>query len=297
MVVLKISISWRCYFMTQLNLGLGLWQASFRCKYFKEYENSSIRDRHEVRCTIFNDRFLASDVLVNKEPVDTYEEVELMKETKADDVDLAFWRQVPASFVGSELCIHSYPLVVQPMKYHVTIYDRLRGWRREEIRERFRENWSKKLYEYLDEMKFLGNVPTRGTKKLKIRVEFDEIVPLQERGEIAGRISMMGLDGAGKTTILYKLRENVIETSSHASKNYFITVTYDVDFYNLSKVEGLNMETVHYKNITFNVWDTRPRWSYYFQDTKGLIFVVDITDRDRVVEARDELHRLLKEKL
>ncbi|MTV28846.1 hypothetical protein FTX61_26250, partial [Nitriliruptoraceae bacterium ZYF776] len=33
----------------------------------------------------------------------------------------------------------------------------------------------------------------------------------------------------------------------------------------------------------------------YFQNTQGLIFVVDSNDRDRVVEARDELHRMLNE--
>ncbi|KAH0874962.1 hypothetical protein HID58_072324 [Brassica napus] len=39
----------------------------------------------------------------------------------------------------------------------------------------------------------------------------------------------------------------------------------------------------------------RPLWRHYFQNTKGLIFVVDSNDRDRVVEARDELHRILNE--
>ncbi|KAI8528263.1 hypothetical protein RHMOL_Rhmol12G0136700 [Rhododendron molle] len=37
----------------------------------------------------------------------------------------------------------------------------------------------------------------------------------------------------------------------------------------------------------------RPLWRHYFQNTQGLIFVVDSNDRDRVVEARDELHRML----
>ncbi|KAJ9708954.1 hypothetical protein PVL29_000779 [Vitis rotundifolia] len=33
----------------------------------------------------------------------------------------------------------------------------------------------------------------------------------------------------------------------------------------------------------------------YFQNTQGLIFVVDNNDRDQVVEARNELHRMLNE--
>ena len=64
---------------------------------------------------------------------------------------------------------------------------------------------------------------------------------------------------------------------------------------------GFNVETVEYKNISFTVWDVggqdkiRPLWRHYFQNTQGLIFVVDSNDRDRAGEARDELHRMLKE--
>ena len=61
------------------------------------------------------------------------------------------------------------------------------------------------------------------------------------------------------------------------------------------------METVEYKNIQFTVWDVggqdkiRPLWRHYFQNTQGIIFVVDSNDRDRVVEAREELQRMLNE--
>ncbi|KAL5708018.1 Arf GTPase arf1 [Ranunculus cassubicifolius] len=85
------------------------------------------------------------------------------------------------------------------------------------------------------------------------------------------RILMVGLDVAGKTTILYKLKLGEIVTT-------IPTI-------------GFNVETVEYKNISFTV----PLWRHYFQNTQGLIFVVDSNDRDRVVEARDELHRMLNE--
>ena len=39
----------------------------------------------------------------------------------------------------------------------------------------------------------------------------------------------------------------------------------------------------------------RPLWRHYFQITQGLIFVGDSNDRDRIGEARDELHRMLNE--
>ena len=48
---------------------------------------------------------------------------------------------------------------------------------------------------------------------------------------------------------------------------------------------GFNVETVEYKNISFTVWDVggqdkiRPLWRHYFQNTQGLIFVVDSNDR------------------
>ncbi|KAF3961823.1 hypothetical protein ACB098_07G097000 [Castanea mollissima] len=95
------------------------------------------------------------------------------------------------------------------------------------------------------------------------------------------RILMVGLDASGKTTILYKLKLGEIVTS-------IPTI-------------GFNVETVEYKNISFTVWDVggqdkiRPLWRHYFQNTQGLIFVVDSNDRERVEEARNELHRILVE--
>ena len=95
------------------------------------------------------------------------------------------------------------------------------------------------------------------------------------------RILMVGLDAAGKTTILYKLKLGEIVTT-------IPTI-------------GFNVETVEYKNINFTVWDVggqdkiRPLWRHYFQNTQGLIFVVDSNDRERVTEAHDELQKMLAE--
>lgn len=92
---------------------------------------------------------------------------------------------------------------------------------------------------------------------------------------------MVGLDAAGKTTILYKLKLGEIVTT-------IPTI-------------GFNVETVEYKNISFTVWDVggqdkiRPLWRHYFQNTQGLIFVVDSNDHERIAEAREELSRMLKE--
>ena len=79
---------------------------------------------------------------------------------------------------------------------------------------------------------------------------------------------------------------------------------------------GFNVETVEYKNISFTVWDVggqdkiRPLWRHCefilrystkfsefqahppfvtdFQNTQGIIFVVDSNDRERITEAREE---------
>lgn len=62
---------------------------------------------------------------------------------------------------------------------------------------------------------------------------------------------------------------------------------------------GFNVETVEYKNICFTVWDVggqdkiRPLWRHYFQNTQGLIFVVDSNDRDRINEAEKELQNMV----
>ncbi|CAM4579886.1 ADP-ribosylation factor 4 [Siphateles boraxobius] len=95
------------------------------------------------------------------------------------------------------------------------------------------------------------------------------------------RILMVGLDAAGKTTILYKLKLGEIVTT-------IPTI-------------GFNVETVEYKNICFTVWDVggqdkiRPLWRHYFQNTQGLIFVVDSNDRERVAESAEELSKMLQE--
>ena len=60
------------------------------------------------------------------------------------------------------------------------------------------------------------------------------------------------------------------------------------------------METVEYKNISFTVWDVggqdkiRPLWRHYFQNTQGLIFVVDSNDRERVGEVYRVVQLLLE---
>mmetsp|Transcript_6944 Transcript_6944/g.19701 ORF Transcript_6944/g.19701 Transcript_6944/m.19701 type:complete len:182 (+) Transcript_6944:64-609(+) len=100
-------------------------------------------------------------------------------------------------------------------------------------------------------------------------------------GKTEMRILMVGLDAAGKTTILYKLKLGEVVTT-------IPTI-------------GFNVETVEYKNLSFTVWDVggqdkiRPLWRHYYQGTNGLIYVIDSNDRDRIEDAREELSKMLNE--
>lgn len=100
-------------------------------------------------------------------------------------------------------------------------------------------------------------------------------------GGAPSRILMLGLDAAGKTTILYKIKLNEVVTS-------IPTI-------------GFNVETVTpMKGLTFTVWDVggqkkiRQLWHHYFQGAQGVIYVVDSTDHERLEEAKCELYNIIK---
>lgn len=95
------------------------------------------------------------------------------------------------------------------------------------------------------------------------------------------RILMVGLDAAGKTTILYQLKmSETVKTIP--------TI-------------GFNVETLDYKGLNFTVWDVggqdkiRILWKHYYQNSDGIIFVIDSNDKERVSEASEELMKMLAE--
>ncbi|XP_065904624.1 uncharacterized protein [Dysidea avara] len=103
---------------------------------------------------------------------------------------------------------------------------------------------------------------------------------IQNRVQNNARIVMLGLDAAGKTTILYRLKLN--ETVDRPTI-------------------GFNVETVQpTKNVSFTVWDicgqdnVRPLWKHYFHGSEGLIYVMDSADRSRLSVAKDELAWILE---
>ena len=83
---------------------------------------------------------------------------------------------------------------------------------------------------------------------------------------------MVGLDAAGKTTILYKLKlGEIVTTIPTIGECQPLKSALDLIPTALS---GFNVETVEYKNISFTVWDVggqdkiRPLWRHYFQNTQ-----------------------------
>ncbi|XP_069689425.1 ADP-ribosylation factor-like protein 2 isoform X1 [Periplaneta americana] len=95
------------------------------------------------------------------------------------------------------------------------------------------------------------------------------------------RILMLGLDNAGKTTILKRFNGEEIDT--------------------ISPTLGFNIKTLEHRGYKLNVWDVggqkslRSYWRNYFESTDGLIWVVDSADKRRLDDCRKELHALLEE--
>eukprot|EP01105_Mastigella_eilhardi_P015108 TRINITY_DN3438_c0_g1_i5.p1 TRINITY_DN3438_c0_g1~~TRINITY_DN3438_c0_g1_i5.p1 ORF type:complete len:462 (+),score=90.16 TRINITY_DN3438_c0_g1_i5:765-2150(+) len=89
------------------------------------------------------------------------------------------------------------------------------------------------------------------------------------------RVLILGLDCAGKTTILYKIVLGETVTT-------IPTI-------------GFNVETVRYKDFNLTMWDVsgedkiRPLWRHYYTNTQGVVFVIDSSDHSRLLEARDAM--------
>ncbi|KAK1123519.1 hypothetical protein K0M31_008223 [Melipona bicolor] len=97
------------------------------------------------------------------------------------------------------------------------------------------------------------------------------------------RVVILGLDGAGKTSILSAMRGITL------SGPPIPTI-------------GFNVESLEYKNLVFTLWDVggqqkfRPLWKHYYHNTQAVIFVVDASDRSRFEEAQNELSKIVNER-
>ncbi|EXJ92315.1 ADP-ribosylation factor-like protein 2 [Capronia epimyces CBS 606.96] len=95
------------------------------------------------------------------------------------------------------------------------------------------------------------------------------------------RVLMLGLDSAGKTTIVKKIMNEDVNT--------------------VSPTLGFIIKTINFRGYKLNIWDVggqktiRSYWRNYFEKTDALIWVVDGTDRLRIDDCKAELKGLLVE--
>jgi ADP-ribosylation factor protein 1 len=99
-------------------------------------------------------------------------------------------------------------------------------------------------------------------------------------GNRESRIMIIGLDAAGKTTMLYNIKLGELVTT-------IPTI-------------GFNVESFQYKNVKFTAWDIggqekiRGLWKHYLYNNDAVIFVVDAADLERIGEAKQALHLIFE---
>ena len=102
-----------------------------------------------------------------------------------------------------------------------------------------------------------------------------------KRSDNEARILVLGLDNAGKTTILKRLS--------------------DEDITHIMPTQGFNIKSLMHSEFKLNVWDIggqksiRPYWRNYFDQTDALVYVIDSADSRRLEETSVELSQLLDE--
>ncbi|KAK7479308.1 hypothetical protein BaRGS_00029478 [Batillaria attramentaria] len=99
------------------------------------------------------------------------------------------------------------------------------------------------------------------------------LCPLFKNSEV--KVLYIGLDAAGKTTLLYKLKLDEVVTT-------IPTI-------------GFNVEEIEHNGVTISTWDVgsrdkmRPLWRHYYDMVDAIVFLIDSKDRERLDEAVDEL--------
>ena len=124
-----------------------------------------------------------------------------------------------------------------------------------------------------------NNIEFSEEKKEKTEAEKENNENIEKKDEF--KVKMFGLDDAGKTKILYLLKS---ETK---------VMTIPTIGFNVEKIENESQE----KNIT--IWDiggnkmVRKLWKQYFCNTNGLIWVYDMSKKEKYEESQNELKSII----
>ncbi|KAL0289750.1 UNVERIFIED_CONTAM: Xylose isomerase [Sesamum calycinum] len=133
-------------------------------------------------------------------------------------------------------------------------------------------------------------------------------------GNKEARILVLGLDNAGKTTILYRLQMGEVVSTIPTIGFNVETMQYNIKFQvwdlggqtsirehcvgNLATTDCMKLgyEGFHFRFFVLTVKElNRPYWRCYFPNTQAIIYVVDSSDTDRLVIAKEEFHAILEE--
>ena len=93
------------------------------------------------------------------------------------------------------------------------------------------------------------------------------------------KIIILGIQNAGKTTILYQL-----------SLGQLVKTTPTI---------GSNVEELTYNNVKFQAWDlggqesTRSVWDVYYMNTDAVVYVIDSSEDEYLEESKSQFHKLI----
>ncbi|XP_026185239.1 ADP-ribosylation factor-like protein 11 [Mastacembelus armatus] len=104
----------------------------------------------------------------------------------------------------------------------------------------------------------------------------------QARSSTSPQVVALGLDSAGKTTLLARLLLGRVVVTSP-------TIGFNVGNLDLDKKTSLTIWEVGGQK------SMRPNWRFYLEECKALVFVVDSSDPGRLPEAQKALKKVLSE--
>ena len=110
-----------------------------------------------------------------------------------------------------------------------------------------------------------------------------KIIEFFSRNRNNFKILILGMQNAGKTTILYRL-----------SLGQLVKTTPTI---------GSNVEEINYDNVKFQAWDlggqesTRSVWDVYYMNTDAVVYVIDSQDDEYYEESKLQFHKLLNNQM